>query len=174
MTMRLRKYRRRLLLIALVALALLPALACRAEPPSRAASAVSPVSQTPRAEKLHLGKIEVSRLALDRAVRQPDAAGAPKDWTEAYLVRLEMERPSFWNELVRLYVGDWQVPEYGGWQRGIYFKVYDPALLTRLNGGELRYRIGSGQPQSFGRRLEVPPLDRLPRLREADLFHRKQ
>jgi hypothetical protein len=165
MTMRLRKNRRWLLLLALV---FLMALACRAEPPSRTASAA------PRAEKLQLGKIEVARLALDRPVRQPDAAGAPKDWTEAYLVRLEMERPSFSNELVRLYVGDWEVPEYGGWERGIYFKVYDPAFLTRLNGGELRYRIGSGQAQSFGRRLEIPPLDRLPRLREADLFNRKQ
>src|SRR5689334_22639567 len=125
MTMRLRKIHRWLLLLAL------PAMACRAEPPSRSASAVSPA---PRAEKLQLGKIEVARLALDRPVRQPDATGALKDWTDAYLVRLEMERPNFWNELVRLYVGDWQVPEYGGWERGIYFKVYDPELLTRLNG----------------------------------------
>lgn len=163
-----RKNRCRLLVLALT---LLPALACRAESPSRAGSAVSPA---PRAEKLQLSKIEVARLALDRPVRQPDAAGVPKDWSEAYLVRLEMERPDFWNEIVRLYVGDWQVPEYGGWERGIYFKVYDPAFLTRLNGGELRYRIGRGQAQSFGRRLEVPPLDRLPRLREADLFHRKK
>jgi len=153
--------------ILAAAASLLPA-ACRANPSPAGSSGAAP-----RGETLELKGYEVIHLQLAEPLHRLDAAGRPATVSEAYLVRLEVGKPKGWDELVRFYVGDYQVPEYGGWERGIYFKIYDPGLLTRLAGGELRYRIGGGELHGFGKRLEVPPLERIPRRREADLFPRR-
>jgi hypothetical protein len=153
--------------ILAAAASLLPA-ACRANPSLAGSSGTAPPVET-----LELKGYELIHLQLAQPLRRLDAAGRPVTFSDAYLVRLEVAKPQGWDELVRFYVGDYQVPEYGGWERGIYFKIYEPALLTRLAGGELRYRIGSGDRHSFGKRLEVPPLDRIPLRKEAEVFPRR-
>jgi hypothetical protein len=123
-----------------------------------------------RVPTLTLHGQEVLRLELEQPVRAPDMGGIQRTYTSAWLVRLQVDRPGFADETVYFYIGEFQVPEYGGWEKGIYFKVYDPAFLTSLRGKQLRYRIGHTEVQSFDRTLEIPDLEKVPVRQERELF----
>lgn len=123
-----------------------------------------------RVPELKLHGQEVLRIELEQPFRSADEHGVSKSYSSAWLVRLQVDRPDFFGEAVRFYVGDFEVPEYGGWEKGIYFKVYDRALLTRLRGRELRYRIGHTRVQSFSQSFDVPDLETLPLRQERELF----
>jgi len=124
----------------------------------------------PSGERLELRGYEAYHVRLAQPFTRLEADGEKRTSTEAYVVRLKVSRPESWGEKVDYFVGDYRIPEYGGWEEGIYFKVYDRALFDSLRGGELRYRIGEGPIVSFERRLEVGDPAALPKVPEAQLL----
>jgi len=118
-----------------------------------------------------LRSIEILHVELEEPVLARDADGEPRTFEDAYMVRLALDAsgvptaPAF-----NLYVGERRVPEMGGWQSGVYFYVYDPALLERLAGGELFYQIGTEERRSLDARLEIGDLNEVRTVREAELF----
>ena len=113
------------------------------------------------AEALQVDRVQVNRVRLAVPTKALDVSGAVKEYTTAFLVRLQVERPRSMGPVVRFYVGDYEVPEYGGWKKGIYFKVYDPAQLKKLTGQELQYSYRTAERRSLKARLEVPDLEKL-------------
>ena len=73
-----------------------------------------------------------------------------------------------------VFVADRRIPELGGWQRGVYFYVHDPALLERLAGGELFYQIGAEKRRSLNARLEIGDPKEVRTVREGDLFPNRE
>ena len=106
--------------------------------------------------QLEVGKVFVHQVRLVTPVRLPDASGVVREYTTAFLVRLKVHRPPSMEPLVRFYVGDYEVPESGGWKRGVYFKVYDRARLQGLDGKDLWYSYRSVERRRLGARFEVP------------------
>jgi hypothetical protein len=121
-------------------------------------------------QRLELGGYRAYHVRLAQPFTRLEANGERRTFTEAYVVRLKVSQPDFANEKVDFFVGDYRVPEYGGWAEGIYFKVYDRALFESLRGGELRYRIGDGPIVSFERRLELADPSALPKVPEVQLL----
>ena len=60
------------------------------------------------------------------------------------------------------------IREHGSWEGGLYFWVYDPALVSRLNGQEISYTYDRGQRRSLGRRLDTTSIK--DRVAEDSLF----
>ena len=38
-------------------------------------------------------------------------------------------------------IGDYVIPEYGSWEKGIYVKVYDQATFDKLAQQEIKFRL---------------------------------
>jgi hypothetical protein len=115
--------------------------------------------------------IEVVRAELARPHTAIDAGGEKRQYTHAHVVLLEIEGLRISGPALEVLIGDYKVPEYGGWERGIYFKVYEAALLEKLAGHEMRWRF-MDRTGSFGRRFEVPQAGQLVEKKEAELFPR--
>ena len=107
--------------------------------------------------ELKLERVLVDRVRLTVPARIRDGSGATRQVTEAHLVRLQIDHPPAMSERIRFFAGEYEIPEYGGWSRGIYFKVYDDALLQRLDGQDLAYSFLDEGRRSLGARLELPP-----------------
>jgi len=70
-----------------------------------------------------------------------------KTVAQAYLVLFDFEKiPPVTNERTDFYIGDYRIPEYGGTKTGIYFRIYDPAIVNRLNNQPISWKKGN-QPQ---------------------------
>ncbi len=59
---------------------------------------------------------------------------------------------------LELYIGDYRVPEYGGTRDGLYFRIYDERLLSRLEGKEFRYRFAGPEIHHSGVRFSTTGL----------------
>ena len=155
--------------ILIVLLCLLCVWGCRVRP-----EIAQPVRPSQRPE-LVLRGVEVRRVALARPFTTNDLAGQKQTFRQAFFVLLTIDdagRLGSYGASVDIFVGEYLVPETGSWAQGAYFKVYDPALLTKLAAKEFRYRVNLGKREirSFGRMLELPPLEKLPVQTEADVF----
>jgi hypothetical protein len=114
--------------------------------------------------------VEVVRTELARPHTVIGAGGEKRQYTHAHVVFLEIEGLRISGPALEVFIGDYKVPEYGGWGRGIYFKVYEPALLEKLAGQEMRWQF-MDRTGSFGRRFEVPK-GQVAEKMEAELFPR--
>lgn len=143
-------------LIASAAVLLLAALgACRGQVDAQEAR------QDARQDTIiRLDSVEVFRVVLRSPVERPNAAGEPRTWEQAFMVRLAVPAPPAMGPKAEIFLDEERVPEYGGWEGGIYFWVYDPARLEALRGRTISYQfdrtprreIGMlefGDPQTF-------------------------
>jgi len=76
----------------------------------------------------------------------------------AYVVKVQLKRvPDATAHGWALHVGDLAVPKYWAYDKGIYFKVYDPELLSLHKGGKLRFSANGVDFTDTGLKLpEVP------------------
>lgn len=118
-----------------------------------------------------LESTETLRVEFDQPVLALDAAGEPRRWEDAYMVRLALRMsdlptaPAF-----IIFVGEHRIGELGGWQGGVYFYVYDPVLLEQLAGGEIFYQIGSEERRSLDATLDIGDLKEIRTVSEGELF----
>ena len=82
--------------------------------------------------------------------------------------------PTYYSERIDFFIGDYRIPEYGGWEGGIYFKVYEEDLLRRLNNAEFLYRLPENKEVvKFDTRFKLPDLDGLEMIDEKSAIGRK-
>jgi len=86
-----------------------------------------------------------------------DSLGKKKHYVEAWLVKMQWKNMSAYPaQKVDFFIGDYRITEYGGWEKGIYFRIYDKQLLDKLNAKEISYLLpGHHNPISTKRKLEV-------------------
>lgn len=112
---------------------------------------------------------EVFAVELDRPIEASDADGVVKSWTEAYAVRLELALPRLHGPAVDLWIGERRIAEYGGWEQGIWFWIYDRRALEQLEGQAIHFGLDGQRGREFGR-VELGDLDQLPRVGQTDFL----
>ena len=91
-----------------------------------------------RRRGLEIRSYEIALADLERPeTRVTD--GVRRTFEQVYIVELEGDFGAFGAIPVDVYIGDHRIEEYGGTRDGIYFKVYDEALLDRLEGQPFAY-----------------------------------
>ena len=89
-------------------------------------------AQQPR--EPHIKSHQIFIQQLKQPLTRRDERGEERQYREIYVVELK----GYFGEAraipIEVYIGDYKIPEYGGTKDGIYFKIYDRALLDRLEG----------------------------------------
>lgn len=93
---------------------------------------------------------EVLIVELDREIVRPDARGQERAWNRAFMVRLRISEPPAPGPAFHIYLDGERVPEYGGWEEGIYFWVYDPDQLRSLDGATVSYTFSRSERLDVG------------------------
>lgn len=108
---------RTIIATSLIALFIVPGATAAQEPP-----------------ELHIKDYKIFVQQLERPVMRKDAKGEKQRYEKVYVVELK----GYFGEPraipIDIYIGDYRIPEYGGTKDGVYFKIYDSALLERLEG----------------------------------------
>lgn len=117
---------------------------------------------------VRLDSVEVLRVALREPVDRPDAQGEVRTWQQAFMIRLAVSEPPALGPAEHIYLGEERVPEFGGWERGIYFWVYDPARLEELRGRTISYQFDRAPRRQIGT-LEFGDPGELRQVREEEL-----
>lgn len=127
---------------------------CQKKPPAGPPVVADPPA---RPDSLELSGYAVHFVQLPFPYAATDSSGQKTRYETAWLVRLDLKgMPAAYGPRPDFFLGDYAIPEYGGTATGIYFRIYDPALLARLNGQEIRYRNENGTLVSLNRKFEVP------------------
>ncbi|TCS33749.1 hypothetical protein EDC30_11539 [Paucimonas lemoignei] len=101
------------------------------------------------ANNVRLDSYSIEKKALVAPQAARDAAGAERSFHAVYLVKVKGIVPTNYALPVQLFVGDIPVREYGATRDGIYFKVYDPQVLKKMNGKPFRYAtVGKAAQQT--------------------------
>ncbi len=75
----------------------------------------------------------------------------------AYLIFFDLKnRPAFLNTKLDFYIGEYKIPEYGGTKNGIYFRIYDKDVVSKLNNQPILYQIGKQQKKPFTATFKLP------------------
>ncbi|MCP4542634.1 MAG: hypothetical protein GY832_36390 [Chloroflexi bacterium] len=111
--------------------------------------AVDPATQPPR-QTVTLDSIEVYKVILDRPLNRPDVNGEDRTWEEAFMVRIGITEPPAAGPKFDVFLDEERVTEFGGWEGGIYFWVYDPARLKMLEGRTISYQFDRSERYEIG------------------------
>jgi hypothetical protein len=106
-------------------------------------------------EPIRMISYDVVQLDLKNTVRLLDSEGKEQKYDRAYVVTVKGTFPLNESLGFELYVGDYRVPEYGSTRDGLYFRIYDEKLLSRLEDKEFRYRFGPGEVRSLDTRFSL-------------------
>jgi hypothetical protein len=106
-------------------------------------------------EPVRMISYDVVQLDLKKTVRLLDSEGKEQKYDRAYVVTVKGTFPLNESLGFELYVGDYRVPEYGSTRDGLYFRIYDEKLLSRLEDKEFRYRFGPGEVRSLDTRFSL-------------------
>ncbi|RAV98509.1 hypothetical protein [Pseudochryseolinea flava] len=105
-------------------------------------SAVMPVTASAEQDSMKVVGYTIHRVRLRFEYTAKDARGEAVKYKEAWLVKLTLERMLRYPSLrVEFAIGDYIIPEYGSWEKGIYFKVYDQATFDKLSHQEIKFRL---------------------------------
>ncbi len=141
-----------------LALVLLPAMPVRGEEPEEPARGIGVDSYA----------IVVEELA--KPVIRVDDKGIEKSYDRVWVVTLEGDFGEARATPLDVFIGDYNIPEYGATEDGIYFKIYDEGRLDELEGQPFGFGLMGekletsdvlftpGQLRPFERRRE-PPAD---------------
>lgn len=84
--------------------------------------------------ELHIKDYKILVQQLERPVMRKDAKGEKQRYEKVYVVELKGYFGGPRAIPIDIYIGDYKIPEYGGTKDGVYFKIYDSALLEKLEG----------------------------------------
>ena len=108
------------------------------------ASPVSKVTATPQKaqDSMEVIGYTIHRVKLPFEYSTKDAKGLTAKYKEAWLVKLELKNMlRYPAQRVEFAIGDYIIPEYGSWEKGIYFKFYDQATFNKLEQQEIKFRL---------------------------------
>lgn len=114
----------------------------------------TPVTTTEAEKRLELTAIELHKVKLEYPHKVRDKDGPEKAYAEAWLVLLSFRNlPPAADMGMDLFIGDYRIPEYGGFKDGIYFRIYDEQLLQSLNGKEVSVSFAGEKMKSLNKKF---------------------
>lgn len=119
-------------------------------------------------EPMELRSVEVYEVMLEKPARHVDAAGEMRTWDTAYMVRLGLPEPPAMGPRLDVFLGEERLGEYGGWEGGIYFWVYDSARLETLDEKPVSVSFAGAERREIGR-LELGDPAELETIEESKL-----
>lgn len=78
------------------------------------------------------------------------------------------------NTMIDFYIGDYRIPEYGGRENRIYFRLYDPKLVESLDGQTISYQVANRDKVSLGKKFMKPDTKNMKVVSEETVIKRKQ
>ena len=112
-------------------------------------SAPAQAQDETKREPIRLISYEITQLELKKTLRLLDTEGKEQKYDRAYVVTLKGTFPLNQGLGFELYIGDYRIPEFGSTRDGLYFRIYDQKVLSRLENKEFRYRFGPGEARSL-------------------------
>lgn len=115
-----------------------------------------------REEPIELTGIELHKVKLAAPYKMRDKDKKERVFDQAWLVLLAFKNPlPVRNMQTDIYIGDYRVPEYGGYRNGVYFKIYEESLLRSLNDKEVSVGVDGEAKRSLGRKFSTADYARL-------------
>jgi hypothetical protein len=134
-----------------------------------AASSGAEVQPTP----LELTGVELHKVRLSYPHKLREKDGKEKVYEQAWLVLFSFKNPPpTMDTRMDFYIGDYQVPEYGGSKNGIYFRIYEESLLRSLDEKEISVGVGGKKERSLGKKLSTKDYRKLSIEEESALLKR--
>ena len=128
-------------------------------------------SESPAArEAVTITGYELSHVQLSSSRQARGVDGKIRNWKSAYIVRLNTTMPEQEGLHPNFYIGDWRVPEYGGWKGGVYFYIYDPKRLEMLDGKSFAYTAGAQSRKETRIIFTVQPRASMSEIKESDIY----
>ena len=136
------------------------------------------MAQSPKTDStgtLHLAGYEVHFVKAKNIYQYRTDKNELRKADAAYLVLLNLQSlPPVTNTRINFYIGDYKIPEYGGTKKGIYFRIYDPVLLTKLNNQPISWQRGNDSINVFDNTRFQVDTKKLKPEREEILLGKKQ
>lgn len=148
------------------ALAMLAALALAAAPAA--------IGAEQHAAPVEIRSVAISVAPLPAPRVYLDVEGAERTTDEVYIVELEGRFDVTAALAIDLYIGDHKIEEYGGTEKGVYFKVYDASLFERLDDQPFAFGIEGQRLQTLEMRFTPSQLRPFSRLKSPDPRAAKQ
>jgi hypothetical protein len=162
------------LFLFITLLALAPAACNRStnQTPSPPPPTAGPTAEPSRGP-LELSAIELHKVKLTHPQKLREKEGQEKVYDQAWLVMLFFKNLGpVSNTGMDLFIGDYRIPEYGGFNEGIYFRIYEERQLRSLNGGEVSVSFAGMKMHSLGRKFSTENYEKLSLEEESKLLKR--
>ena len=134
----------------LLSLCLLSLAGCEVSGQQETKTQIHSPEQINPSNAITLNSTEVFRVSLEKALVRPDMSGNERTWNEAFMVRIGMTEPPAMGPALDIFLGDDRITEYGSWEGGIYFWIYDPAKLESLEGRTVSYQFDRSERAEIG------------------------
>ncbi|WP_372364586.1 hypothetical protein [Candidatus Uabimicrobium sp. HlEnr_7] len=108
-------------------------------------------TSTPQKENVALRACRVTQKTLRKPISQGKST-----YTNVYVISIDADLPNNYAIPVDIFVGDYQITEYGGTSTGIYFHIYNPQQLVSLNGKPIAYGYENKKWEISPVTLQVP------------------
>ena len=132
-------------------------------------------TQPPKADyKIELKEYAVHQVQGKKPYKFLDKDNKLKESKTAYLITFtfdQKQKPM--NVATNFYIGDYRIPEYGGTENGIYFRLIDPALLGKLNNQMIWYQISNTDRLSLKKEFVIPDIKNMKIENEENLLKSK-
>lgn len=113
-----------------------------------------------RRQEITITSYDISVQVYEKPFAKLDEKGQKKSYSKAYVVRLKGNFGEVRAIPVDIFIGDYKVPEYGGTEDGIYFKIYDEKLLQKLENKAFGYGYQNQKIKTF--KLKLRPSKKKP------------
>jgi hypothetical protein len=130
--------------------------------------------QTDVEEPMKVTSAEVHRVAFNKPHKRILDNNEIKSYAEAFLVMITIEEmPEPRGERFNFKIGDYEVKEYGGWENGIYFRIYETDEILELQDQIVQYQYGTGAVYTSDVSLKLPDLKSMKAMEETEILNRK-
>lgn len=132
-------------------------------------------AQTKSSLNIELKEYAVHQVQGKKSYTYKDKDNKRKESKTAYLVTL-----TFAQELkpmdinIDYYIGDYKIPEYGGTENGIYFRLVEPGLLEKLDNQPISYKVANQERIPFNKNFVKPDIKNMKVESEESVLKRKQ
>jgi hypothetical protein len=106
---------------------------------------------------LELKEYKIYLVQSKKPYKYLDKENKVRESRTAYLVKfffVKTPKPS--DTVIKFYIGEYKVPEYGGVDDGIYFLIIEPGLLDRLDNQAINYSFGTSDRVSLNKTFKKP------------------